>query len=418
MCHERANRSPTTARRRPAPQLLERVGVPPRERAGVPSLAGPPTRRSPSDAIREGDPSSGPGPRRCVRIESRAPRWGPALSPDRPRPGPTIVALRPIPCPGAVRDSDAAIETARSSARELAAIARGDPTLLARSITPLATSSAAWREHPRQRSHSSRVARGHPTLSATGSRGRARAWRAAIGPSPSPLFESHAIPGQARSRAERTSEWGSRMRDARDSGVPCRSSVARVRRELRERSSEGGGRHVTCSLATGEVRLRSDRRARGMATPIAVSLGRDVQEFKQRTSARVGQARAASGVALASARARRWPALERSPRARWRSRRASSHLGSAGRSSRRPQTLAGAAMPTGAGSRASCCGAEHSRARARSPRRRTTPSASARQARARGQAQLRCARWHGQRARRGSATCEIAAAGSVRRAAR
>ena len=138
------------------------------------------------------------------------------------------------------------------------------------------------------------------------------------------------------------------MRDMRVREAACL-------RELSERSARGrartGGRRITSSLQPAEVRLRSDRPARGMATPTATILGRDAPHFKQRTSARAGQPRAASGVAVASARVRRWPGLGRSPRARWRSRRASSRPGNAGRSSEKGTWLSSALAASTANTR-------------------------------------------------------------------
>lgn len=88
-----------------------------------------------------------------------------------------------------------------------------------------------------------------------------------------------------------------------------------------------------------EVRLRSHERVRDMATPIATLLGYGAQRAPRR-ELQLDLPKGGLGRGGGLGRARPWPRFERSPRARSRSRRASSHLDSAGKLSRRSLTLA------------------------------------------------------------------------------
>ena len=174
---------------------------------------------------------------------------------------------------------------------------------------------------------------------------------------------------------------------------------SRAEREVGERSSENGrtADHVVAATGGGATSLGSAGSRHGNAHRDHSRTRRSALQAANFSSSWPAKGGLGRGGGLGPS-----PALARARAiaSRLLARRASSRPGNAGRSSRRPRTRAGAATPTDAGLRASCCRAKHSRARARSPRRRTTSTVSVRQARARGQAQPRCGRWRGPRARR------------------
>ena len=83
-----------------------------------------------------------------------------------------------------------------------------------------------------------------------------------------------------------------------------------------------------CARATSR---RTRSRAQGARHDETIAAFLVVASIKQRISARAGRGAAVSAAVVASVRARPWRGLGRSRRGRWRSRPASSRLGSAGR---------------------------------------------------------------------------------------